>query len=64
MQILITGRLQTRNYEDDDGKKHYVTEVIAEEIDFTEKKRDNNSNELEPNISSQEYLSSSDDLPF
>ena len=35
-QVAIVGRLQTRNYEDDKGQKHYVTEVIAEETYFAE----------------------------
>lgn len=31
-QVYIEGRLQTRNYEDKDGKKVYATEVVAEEV--------------------------------
>jgi single-strand DNA-binding protein len=31
-QIFVEGRLQTRNYEDKDGRKVYVTEVVAEEV--------------------------------
>jgi single-strand DNA-binding protein len=31
-QVYVEGRLQTRNYEDKDGKKVYVTEVVAEEV--------------------------------
>lgn len=33
-QICLAGRIQTRNYEDDKGQKHYITEIIAEEISF------------------------------
>jgi single-strand DNA-binding protein len=32
--IGITGRLQTRNYENQEGKKVYVTEVVAEGLKF------------------------------
>jgi single-strand DNA-binding protein len=32
--VGITGRLQTRNYENKEGKRVYVTEVIAETIRF------------------------------
>lgn len=32
--IGITGRIQTRNYENQDGKKVYVTEVVAEGVRF------------------------------
>ena len=40
-QVGVIGRLQTRNYDDKDGKKVYVTEVIAEEAHFADSKRDN-----------------------
>jgi single-strand DNA-binding protein len=31
-QVYIEGRLRTRNYEDKDGKKVYVTEVVADDV--------------------------------
>jgi single-strand DNA-binding protein len=31
-QVYIEGRLQTRSYDDKDGKKVYATDVVAEEI--------------------------------
>lgn len=31
-QVYIEGRLQTRGWEDDQGKKHYRTEVVANEM--------------------------------
>ena len=31
-QIAIRGRLQTRSYEDKEGRKVYVTEVVADQI--------------------------------
>ena len=31
-QFYVEGRLQTRNYEDKDGKKVYMTEVVADEV--------------------------------
>ena len=31
-QVYVEGRIQTRNYEDKDGKKVYVTEVVAEDV--------------------------------
>ncbi|MBH9966656.1 single-stranded DNA-binding protein [[Bacillus] enclensis] len=32
--VGITGRIQTRNYENDQGKRVYVTEVVADSIRF------------------------------
>ena len=39
-QVGVVGRLQTRNWEDENKVKHYVTEVIAEEAYFADTKRD------------------------
>lgn len=33
-QVLIEGRMQVRNYEAQDRSKRYVTEVIAQELEF------------------------------
>lgn len=38
-RLAVGGRLETRSYEKD-GVKKYVTEVVAEKIDFIEKKAD------------------------
>lgn len=32
----VDGRVQTRNYEDNDGKRVFVTEVVAESVQFLE----------------------------
>ena len=39
-QVGVIGRIQTRNWDDEQGQKHYVTEVIAEEAYFADSKRD------------------------
>ncbi len=31
-QVYVEGRLQTRSWEDPDGKKHYRTELVANEM--------------------------------
>lgn len=36
--IGVDGRIQTRNYEGQDGKRVYVTEVVADSIQFLETK--------------------------
>lgn len=33
-QTAVEGRLQTRNYDNKEGKKVYVTEVVAENVQF------------------------------
>ena len=37
-QIAVDGRIQTRNYDDKDGKKVYVTEILASNISFLDSK--------------------------
>lgn len=34
--IAVVGRLQTRSYENKDGNKVYVTEIVAEKVQFLE----------------------------
>lgn len=46
-QVAICGRIQTRSYDDKDGKKVYVTEVIAEDAYFADSKRDPNANNFD-----------------
>ena len=36
--ILVCGAIQSRSYTDQNGQKRYVTEVVAEEATFVEKK--------------------------
>lgn len=77
IQICISGRIQTRNYEDKNGITRYVTEVIAEEVDFadSQKKADEsilyannsvttNNTPTESTKTSEEIELDSDDLPF
>ena len=42
-QVAVVGRIQTRNYDNSEGKKVYVTEVVAEEVYFADSKKDNNA---------------------
>ena len=64
-QVGVIGRIQTRNYDDLDGKKVYVTEVIAEEAYFADSRRDTESNNAPfENTNTQEFTVTDDDLPF
>ena len=72
-QVGIIGRLQTRTWDDEQGQKHYITEVVAEETYFADSKKDGsqssdfNSNfggDDSNNANSEFSVSSGDDLPF
>ena len=41
-QIAIEGRIQTRSYDNNEGKRTYVTEVIASNVEFLGSASDNN----------------------
>lgn len=70
-QVAISGRLETRSWDDPNGQKHYVTEVIAEEIDFIESKNKQNNEAIlnsptpiNKNDDTSDFICNGDDLPF
>ena len=68
--IGITGRIQTRSYENQQGQRVYVTEVVAEQFQLLESRKDRETSQSQGH--SQPYFGrqaesmdiSSDDLPF
>ena len=46
-QVAIVGRIQTRTWDDPEGNKRYITEIVAEEAHFADSKNsstnDNNN---------------------
>lgn len=74
IQICVSGRIQTRNWEDNNGIKRYATEIIAEEIDFadSQKKTDenvlwstpSNNTPIAENTDDGVIMGDNDDLPF
>lgn len=64
-QVGVIGRIQTRNYEDDKGTKHYATEVIAEEVYFADSKREDTETSSNTTTQTTDFeLNSQDELPF
>lgn len=61
-QVGVIGRIQTRNYDDEQGIKHYVTEIIAEEVYFAGDKKDATQNEVQATDDFE--ITNQDDLPF
>lgn len=55
-QVGIEGRLQTRNYTNREGNKVYVTEIIVENVEFLQSKKQD-----EPKW---EEVNPDDDIPF
>lgn len=44
-KLAVRGRIQTRSYDNKEGKKVYVTEVVVEEFTFLDSKKDSQSNQ-------------------
>ena len=73
-QVGVIGRIQTRTWDDDQGQKHYITEVVAEEAYFADSKRDGEAGGSfdatfgtmpEQTTGASDFeVSSGDDLPF
>ncbi|SMB95481.1 single-strand binding protein [Desulfonispora thiosulfatigenes DSM 11270] len=63
-QVAIDGRLQVRTYETDEGQKRWVTEVVANSVEFLDNRKNkdkivDNSNEFGHEVDFNE-----DDIPF
>ena len=46
--VSVDGRLQTRNYENNQGQRVFVTEVVADSVQFIDTRRNNNTTEETP----------------
>ena len=68
-QLGVDGRLQSRTYQTQTGETRYVTEVVADSIQFLEPKGQT-STEYQPEVEENHFddenidVASDDDLPF
>lgn len=65
-QAAVCGELRTRSYDAKDGSRRYVTEILADDVEFLAKpkgaeRREEPSSMFEP---AGEYMPDDDDLPF
>lgn len=67
----IEGRIQVRNYENNEGKRIYVTEVVADNVRFLERNEQQQQESPPPNTQRDPFSDdgkpvdiSDDDLPF
>jgi len=65
-KIFVEGKLQTRDWEDSEGKKRYTTEVIAREMTMLDSKGDSNASSPQPSNSDskQDNDKFEEDIPF
>ncbi len=68
-KLAIIGRIQTRTWDDSEGRRHYVTEVIAEEAYFVESRKSEGMPDRTENVPGDQIdgfypIEDDDDLPF
>jgi single-strand DNA-binding protein len=68
-QVAIVGRIQTRTWDDPEGNKRYITEIVAEEAHFADSKNSSTTDNNNYNASNTQdtggfYPVEDDELPF
>jgi single-strand DNA-binding protein len=64
-KISVVGELQNRSYEDGNGIKRHITEIIADEVEFINtKKNDENSGGNKPKKPTMQAYDGDEDIPF
>ena len=58
-QVAIDGRIQTRSYDDQNGQKRYVTEVVADNVQFLDTKAQSEQRQINQNSNQSFDYSSS-----
>ena len=61
--IGVEGRVQTRNYDAQDGTKRYVTEVVVENVEFVGGKNDNNGSQTDNSYVDEPSSEPIDEMP-
>ena len=63
-QVYIEGKISNRSYEDKDGVKKYISEVVGREITLLGRAPEPQSQKMNPKENDLEKNSKEDDLPF
>jgi single-strand DNA-binding protein len=66
-RALVEGRLQIRSFDGKDGQKRWVTEVIAQAVEFMDRKTDTTQSHTEPITEASQFghdVAPDDEIPF
>ena len=74
-KVGVSGSIQTRTYDDANGVRRYVTEIVADEVQFLSTRNENGEGDLPeipevretrraPRVEDARPVASDDDLPF
>ena len=62
-KAAVVGNIQSRSYDANDGTKRYITEVVAEEVEFISTKNDTVAGKSDEEVAKLEPITD-DNLPF
>jgi single-strand DNA-binding protein len=70
-KVAVSGALQNRSYDDKDGNKRFATEIVADEVEFLETKKEDGTKSVSVSGKSKSEVAAGgytadadDDLPF
>ena len=74
-KVGVSGSIQTRTYDDQNGVRRYVTEIVADEVQFLSTRNENGSDDIPdipevretrrvPRVEDARPVANDDDLPF
>ena len=64
MQIIVVGRIQVRKWETKEGENRYSTEIIAEEVEFADSKKQEDKEETKGDWQTMHETLTDAELPF
>ena len=62
--VGVNGRIQTRTYDDQDGNRKYITEIVCDSVTYLETNREKESYKTEEKKPQDFQEPTEDDLPF
>ena len=62
-KVAVVGNIQNRSYDANDGTKRYITEVVAEEVEFISTKNNGDEQPRREEVTKLEPIDDND-LPF
>lgn len=62
--VSVSGRLQSRTWDDQEGQRHYTYEVVADEVGFLDRANGGSASNRDDNDPDFIPVDEEDDLPF
>jgi single-strand DNA-binding protein len=63
-RLAVEGRIQTRSWEDKDGSKRYATDIVANDVELLDSKRDGGQRQESAAAGHEQYQDDDSNIPF